>query len=294
MFVTWRTRGSREPPSIFSKTGKFLGKIARRGAGPGEMTLPRWVSVGEGDTVRIYDIPRVVTFDSSWQHVRTETEVRGFILQGSVVPLGNGTYVALGSEPLQPTQARPIHLQRTRVGSRVLKEITTPGDAGRLRVLAPTFDGGRGGRFWFAQFSLIDFGGYDLYLADTLGLFHTAIRRRPSWWHRETTSQSPAPTGTSRVVSVRQIDNDLVAVLVAQPLPNWREIPIDSQSFAGVHSWYKTFLELVDVNAGTIKGQARVDGYPIALLRDRRLAVYRELEDGTPIVEIVGFAVQPK
>jgi hypothetical protein len=248
-----------------------------------------WVTVGKGDTVRIYDIPRIVTFDSSWHHVRTENEVRGFFLQREVVPFDNGAYVALGAEPLMPRQARPIHLQRSRDQSRALNKIQTSEEAGRLRVLASTHDGGVGGRFWFAQFSLIDFAGYDLYLADTTGTIRHALRRRPAWWHREKISLAPAPTGTSRVVAIREISPNVVAVLVAHPIANWRAIPIDPKSFAGTHSWYNTVIELIDVRAGKLIGQVRAAGYPTALMRNRRFAIYRELPDGTPTIEVLSY-----
>ncbi len=100
------------------------------------------------------------------------------------------------------------------------------------------------------------------------------------------------PRGTvSEVKAVREVKPGIVAVLIAQPLSNWRNIPFDTQTFRGSWNLYKGIMEIVDVRRGVLLGRASFAGYPRAILSDDRLAVYRELEDGRPIIEIYQFSL---
>jgi hypothetical protein len=289
LIVAWDPPGKVGPPSIYNGMGEFVGTVGRPGQGPGEIVHTLWVTAGDEDTVRLYDWSRVLTFSANFEHVSTSAHPRTFVMYGMVVRLPGGSFVALGGEALRAGQPRPIHLQRSDGSSRLVSRFPSFNDAGQSRVLAPALDGGRFGRFWVAQFSLINGSGFDLYLADTAGVVTDALRHAPNWWHRERTSVSPLPTGTSRVVALREIQPGVVAVLVAQPKPNWADISIDTKTFAGIWNRYDTVLEIIDVREAAVIGRARVAGYPRALLRNQRLAVYRELEDGVPVIEVLKF-----
>jgi hypothetical protein len=57
----------------------------------------------------------------------------------------------------------------------------------------------------------------------------------------------------------------------------------------GAANLYDTVLEIVDVRARRVIGIAQLEGYPRAILRNQRIALYKELEDGTPTVQIHSF-----
>lgn len=292
LIVAWDLGGNPGPPSVFDATGHLIARVGRRGAGPGEMTRTHALTIGPRDSVRVYDPTRLIDFGPDWKHVRTTSRDPGFMLQGNVVPFLDGSFVATGMEPVYRGEPRPIHFQSAKGGSRSLEgKLLTPPEAGRSRALAATFTRGQTGHFWIAQFERNQGRGYDLYLADTTGRIQTAARRRPAWWRSGTTGTTRSHVAVSRVLATREIRPGILATLIAQPLANWRDIPFNKQTFAGVWNLYEGILEVVDVGRGVVVGRARFPGYPRALLTDERFAVYRELDDGRPLVEVFHFSV---
>jgi hypothetical protein len=98
----------------------------------------------------------------------------------------------------------------------------------------------------------------------------------------------------SRVIFVRQMDANHLAVMIANPIKDWRSIAVSPTNMSNDRDRYETLIEVLDTKTGMLVGSATTPGFPISLLPDRRAAVYRESEDGTPRIEILRYSAGPK
>ena len=282
------------PPVVFDSLGRFRGYLGRRGRGPGELGSPFWVDAGLADSVRVYETGRLVLFDLSLGHVRTEAREDVLREPQSMVVLADGATVTIGSEPLtEAGRPFPMHLSRNAgTGSATVPEFALAKPSGPHRILASARPGSAG-EFWIAQYAIHEGRGYDLVLADRRGRVRVAVQRRPREWASAATLHSRRPIATTRVMDLREVAPGVIAVLLAQPKPNWRAIPIDEKTFRGSWDWYTTRIEVVDVRAQRIIGTSEIPGVPRRILSDGRVALYVQDADDVPYIHVFAGALAP-
>ena len=105
------------------------------------------------------------------------------------------------------------------------------------------------------------------------------------WWIGSDFKANPV-AAISKIKEVRQIDARTIAVLIAHPKTGWEKVTVNPRTMEGDVDRYETVVELVDVPSGRLTRAATFPGYPISLLDDARVAIYRESGDGTPAVTV--------
>ncbi|MEW5916249.1 MAG: hypothetical protein AB1762_07585, partial [Gemmatimonadota bacterium] len=227
------------PPEIYDSLGRYLGPLGRRGHGPGETTLPYWLDAGFDDTIRVFEPNRVVMFGPDLKHIRTRTEQQPVPGIRHVVMWPNGSYFAIGYRGVEPGQSVEWLYRRSADGASwaPVPEDPRPYYLGPARIPRPAREK-NSRRLWLAQYATTGGHGFDLLLADSALRTTSAMRHEPSWW----VSSKPADNGilvaSSRVVDVRDLGAGLVAVLIAQPRPDWRRVPVDPVRLTGWWNFY--------------------------------------------------------
>lgn len=291
--VNYRNGSPVGPPLVFDRNGRFLAALGRFGSGFGATSMPSWIDAGWDDTTRVYDRGRVVVFGPDLRPVRSleRTDLPRGVRDGVGYPRGG--FAALSDLPAPAGAPFAVFLSRPgRASSAVLPPLTTPALDGPHRKIARVRGAGAD-RLWVAQFALSRGHGYDLLQADTSGRVHSAVRRRPAWWvTADLSAFSHEPIPSSRVVAIREIAEGVVAILIAQPKPDWERVGVERGTMAGWWNRYDGRLELVDVRRGAVLGSTHVRGMPLRILDDATIVTYSEDERATPSVELWHVSVR--
>jgi hypothetical protein len=284
--INIRRGGVDAPPEVFDSLGRYLGPLGRRGQGPGETTLPYWLDAGFDDTIRVFEPNRVVMFGPDLKHTRTRTEQQPVPGIRHIVMWPNGSYFAIGYRGIEPGQSVEWLYRRSPDGTNwaPVPEAPRPYYLGPGRIPRPARVK-TSGRLWLAQYAAYEGHGFDLLLADSTLRVRTAMRHQPSWWVTAKPAGLRELVAFSRVVDVRDLGAGLVAVLIAQPRPDWRRVPVDPVRLSGWWNFYTTLVEVLDSRRNLVVGVARFPGYPQRILSDTRVATYVE-EDDVPLVDI--------
>lgn len=59
------------PPLVYDRGGRLKGPLGGCGRGPGESTWPHWIDAAVDDSLRVFELGRVIVFDSALKHART-------------------------------------------------------------------------------------------------------------------------------------------------------------------------------------------------------------------------------
>jgi hypothetical protein len=187
-------------------------------------------------------------------------------------------------------EARPIHIVSAgRAIRRTVREAILPKPPESLRLLTRARKGNTRA-FWVAEFDANQGRGYDLLLIDDASRLYSAVRRLPASWNSAEIYGPVHNVPTSRVVDVREVADDVLAVLIAQPRVDWKRIP-EEQTNSGFWNRYESLIELIDVKRRVALGSARMPGFPTRILGDGRVATYLENNDATPHLDVWSFLI---
>lgn len=291
--ITFRGGGFNAIPEVFDSLGTYRGPLGRRGQGPGETTQPYWIDAGFDDTVRVFEPNRVILFNEDLTHIKTRTEQLPVPGIRHVVVWPNGSYFGIGYEGLIPGRHFEAIHRRSVDGTRwdIVPENERVDLLGPSRIPRPARTKSSG-RFWIAQYATTGGHGYDVLQADSTLRVFVALRRRPDWWYSSAPTDNRIFVASSRVVDVRDLGGSRIAVLIAQPRPDWKNVRVDRQRVTGWWNFYDTLVEVLDWRDNVVVGSARLRGYPQRILSDTRVATYVE-EDDVPLVDVWRVQLKP-
>ena len=271
-------------PSIFSARGDFVGTLGKHGKGPGEVTFVTWIDADIDDSLRVVDVDRVVVFDRNLRPVRTIIGSRGQLIWHAAFVRANA-YVSQSrmQDSRDLTRTVPIIL-RTDSG-RVLSTIQVPKINGHKTFIALSRKLDDPRAFWLAECTTEGLNGYRLSVLSETGRRLRTLPFERDWWIGSDFKANPV-AAISKIREVRQIDIRTIAVLIAHPKTGWEKVTVNPRTMEGDVDRYETVVELVDVPSGRLTRAATFPGYPISLLDDARVAIYRESGDGTPAVTV--------
>jgi len=242
--------------AVFDSSGRYVRKLARRGPGPGELSLPLALESGNDDTSRVYEAPRMTAYAPVLAVARTQRIESPFTGLPEIVHLTSGESISLTRAGRSGTTGR-VHL-RDRHGL-LVRELSLPPSPGiRLERHISASDGRVSAGVWVLD-AHVQPGGYSITQLDLTGRVHNRLVRGPSWWFtppvagRSSRSQPdtvarPATT----VTSFAQASNGLLHVLVAHPAPTWKGMRREDRWTSG----YVTRLEVIDPLSGALIGMA--------------------------------------
>lgn len=269
------------PVLVFSPEGKFLRRLGAYpgGLGPGELAQPYAILAGLGDTLRIIEQSRVITLNGQFQHLRTQSTPRTIGTPVRVVGFSEGLYLATGTERDPRNLQARLHFISTRLSApSTIDEEKLPDFPGTERVIGPAADP-KTRHAWVVQYGHTGTKGYQAFSIDSTSNVSELLQTTASWWMTQT-----------RVIDVREYAGGILAVLVAQPKSDWREVEVNPRTGAGRWRRYESLLQLIDLRAGRVIGRESFVGYPRALLTNFRVATYGE-EDDIPYVDLWSFTV---
>lgn len=105
------TFSTAQPPLVFDRNGAFIQELGRRGPGPGEFLLARYLVVGPGDTVYVTDAQagRMSVFSPRLEFMRSPSDAT-VARAASFEVLANGAIVVATDVPTRNRIGFPLHL----------------------------------------------------------------------------------------------------------------------------------------------------------------------------------------
>ncbi len=282
------TEDANTPPAVFGSDGRFIGRLGREGRGPGELTFAGWVDSELDDSIRVIDVDRVVVFNKELRPIRTVVG-KASLFVWTAAFLRRGVYVSQSRMQDSRDLTRTVPLVVRSDSGRELARIEVPKLNGQKTFvkLARKLDDSRA--FWMTESVVKELSGYRVVAMSEAGIRQRSFLQPRSWWVSADFDRNEV-AALSRVMFIRQMDTHHLAVLIAQPIKDWRSVVVSPTNMLNDRDRYQTVIELLDARTGALIGAATTSGFPISLLPDRRAAVYREAADGTPRIEILQFA----
>ncbi len=283
------TEHADRPPAVFRGTGEFVGRLGRKGRGPGELTFASWLDSEIDDSIRVVDVDRIVVYDHALRAVRTVTGRTPFFVWTGAF-LRHDAYVSQTSEQDSRDLTRTVPLIVRSDSGRILAQIEIPKINGQKTFvkLGRRLDDPRA--FWLTETVVQGLQGYRIAAMSDAGVRKVVFPQERSWWISADFDRDRT-AALSRVWFIRQIDAGHLAVLITQPVKDWRRVPVSPTDMSNDRDRYETVIEVLDARTGRLMGSATTPGFPVSLLSDRRAAVYREAADGTPRIEIIQFSL---
>lgn len=293
----WVTSYS-EAPWVFDAQGRFLQRVGRVGAGPGEYQFPSDVLPMAGDSVLILDpqLQRATVVSptlGATRQLRMEERAWGAVVVRWPDAIASGINSGVDA------QGRALLWSKVESGSIRTRRSFGPTAATRgdaqpfLQTVAPT----PRQTVWASYRTRYEPTEYD-----TTGRALRAFSRTPSWFAEPTRSILGTPTrppGPS-VAGIEEDSTGLLWIYLRVPGPRWREawpaLPpgtreVMSRSISHEHLTH-TRIEVVDPSAGRVVARTNIPAYPIGAVRGRRLALYRVTEAGVAQVEVVSLRLE--
>ncbi|MCC6318779.1 MAG: hypothetical protein IT361_13945 [Gemmatimonadaceae bacterium] len=284
-----------EPPLMFDSAGRLLGRVGRKGAGPGEFVRPRdMVPVG-GDSVLVLDAgaARFSLWSADLKPGRT------IAVEGFPTPLLVEDWPAaiLGSGSVGSPSGAGWPLHRLDLSGQVAEWKSSfgpddgavrPGEYWRLaQVLAPA----RGGGFWAADEAQYRVGRWDW---PSRRVFF--LRRTPDWFPGTARRALGTPrTAPSPAVSAMHEDDDgLLWVFLRVPAPDWPDAWPRAAHEGGEVDYrqldlsrlFDSIIEVIDPRSGALMASERVAEWVIASLPGGRIAAVEVDADGATRVRV--------
>jgi hypothetical protein len=285
------------PPAAFDSAGHHLGTLGSRGRGPGETTWPWWVDASLDDSVRVFEMGRVVAFAGEMRRARTTPDVHPQLPRSAAV-LRPGVYAMISAKVQPSPEPHPNPLLIRTDDGRLLRSIDIPllnGGVTRTRFTRDLNDS-RG--LWLVQYQERTLHGYRITHLDESGVRGITFDRLPDWWKMRTADvpRGFSPTfpaePVSLIVDAQQISPDLLAVLVATPRADWPRVPFNTKTNEGYWDRLETVVEVVDLRLRKLVAVGRVPDSPVSMAARDRIATYREDSEGYPQLTIWRFSLE--
>jgi hypothetical protein len=286
-----------EPPFIYDSTGRYLGRLGRLGDGPGEFRAPRFVAIGPGDSLFVYESPsaRVSVFDPNLKFVRTFNGVRG---AQHLSVLSTGQLLATGSQNSPDRIGLLYHLINSEGDSpRTIGEPAVQVDLRQPFEIFRKTAAGKGDRFWSAK----EFYEYRIEEWSTDGRLHRVLTPRSPWFKPYQLAGREAP---GRVSPTKPALPDIWALWTDESGRIWVAARIADTSLSGGFGppvgveggqqypivapelVWNTVIEVIDPSRAVVVARATFPWVIQGWVSDNRVFGIRQSEDGGPIVDV--------
>lgn len=289
--------------AVFDQRGRFLGRLGRKGEGPGEFMGVGQIRVGRGDTVRIYDHwnPRVTVFSPELELVGTRkmTLPVGGGTNG-LVELPDGRLVTQRPFAIPEYAGFPVHLMSA--DGKILlsfgSEEENPGyRLGQERLMWHTIASASDDRVWVAPTTRYSIGLWDL-----SGRMLAKLDRAPSWFPPHPDSpfgidyDNPNSPPHPGIIGLWQDSEGRLWTLTYVADEHYQEALGPVQGIGGElravtneQRYSDTMVEVLDPQSGELIASRRIDASLnmfAAISKTGRVAAYREDERGFPYVDV--------
>jgi hypothetical protein len=268
----------RDPPPILSYDVRIVGRLGRRGEGPGEVGALSWLSVLPNGNLELISRVRVNEFTPDGRFVRARTlrtEARGttgvrvgshFVTNSIVVANGgdkNPLYVFGPDGNIIRTIARPDGRAR-----------------GTFRALGPAVSRPTQ-EYWLTERLGLDPTGFSIRRQDLAGASMLDLRFEPRWF-RETSREGGAISPVPRYI--RETKDGRIIILVARPRAT---LDLYLRTKAGhPFDYFETVLLIIDPLSRRVVGSQAVDSYPQGILDDTHIVTSAADDDDVPILTV--------
>lgn len=287
---------------VFDAQGHFVSRVGRPGDGPGEFRRPRFVSVGPGDTVMVYDTraARISLYDRQMRFVRS---VSGIFNPLQVLSLTDGTILSVGTVGTRERIGLLYHLTQTH-GDALLSIGYPPVEVNPVQPFE-TFrkaGAGRAGRFWSAR----EFYKYRLEEWSTDGHLLRVLEPRSRWFPANSPIRGEAPGRVTPdkpalpdVMGIWTDPEGRVWIAARVPDPGSRsafERPVTAEGeqhypIRDVEAVWNTIIEVIDPTRGRVVARAEFPWVVLGTLGRNRVFAISKQDDGTPVVTVVELSL---
>lgn len=277
-----------------ASTGAYVGQLGRSGWGPGEYQTPEFLASLPGDSTFIFDsktLRYTVLAPRTYRYVRSAGIIAGKPTGVVLFPSGGTLWVASAVAPSQQV-GYPVHLY------------TSSGDwirsVGPQRALlrwkdhipfARRLAPGPEGTVW----SVTQYGPMILEVYDSSGRITRQAEYRPPWLPPLPTQQAPgdAPFPVRMQFWVKSVREAWIATMV--PAADWQRGIIQvndpvhgpaTPKRGDVSKLFDTVVEMIDLVDRSVIFRVRLSEVVTAILPGGLVVLYREDDDGSPVVTI--------
>jgi hypothetical protein len=276
------------------KTGRYLGELGRAGEGPGEFTWPQFLAALPGDSVFVFDYRTVrysILAPGSYRYVRgaavTVARPSAAVLNGP----GGLLWVAAAVARAQQV-GYPLHLFRQ--NGAWVRSVGTERPLLRWNahlVFNRQLSLGPGGTVW----TISKHGPLTIETFDARG---TLLRRavyRPPWFPEQTVQQQLGDPPISERPPFWVGNDREVWIASLVPARDWQQgiVRVDdpahgpgTPTVGNVAKLMDTLVEVFDLRSRRVLFRTRMDEAVVHALPGGLFTVYREDNDGTPIITI--------
>jgi hypothetical protein len=281
--------------AVFGADGRFARTIGRRGGGPGELSRTRYVAIGDGDSLLVYDSrQRLSLFAPDATFARSRAMAGGVsafrmaAVQGGKVVLNNYSPAHRSLVVVDRDFSGTAEFGKSIAGSRAP-------EPDELQVRLAALDSGR---FAAAQQSY----RYLIQVWDTAGRLVRQFARDPDWFRRWTPEDLRTyGLGTARpyiVGLLADIPQRRLWLVARIPDRRWqdpppipasergRERPIAPVPLTSLSRVYDTIVEVLDMDSGRVLITQRFDDVFAAFMGGGLLYRVEEDPDGLAFIEV--------
>ena len=283
-------------PQIFADDGRFIAIFSRKGSGPGELTGGGVPTPIGPDSVLVIDNPagRAIVAGPDLKPGRV-IETPKILRYGTVVEWPGLLFFNAHIQTREMIGWSMHTLSMTEASAAILRSAGHDGGNPRpldtdklmLRLASP-----QGGNVWTADAMKYRLTQWDRNLEAL-----QTLERHPRWWSRPSVdlvgsrSKPPDP----HVVALELDETGLLWIFAHVPGTDWRAGWPQSKPGAQETSvnemrldrLYRTVVDVIDPQAGTLVATTTIDRFTVNALPDRRLATYAVTNEGIPVVEVL-------
>ena len=300
-FFLVRPSEGRDVPAVFDSSGRFLARLGRPGAGPGEFRAARLVAFGPNDSSYLYDPAnaRLSVFSPKLRFVRSVPLPQFAFASGWA---GDG-HIAVSAAPTNPDRiGKPLHLVdgSGKVISSFGQDAGKPLPPGSEEMIYREITPAKGGGIWAADV----WGRYRFQRFDALGKLELEVIRRADWFPEgklpRVTIRPDEPPFPSVAAMIEDV-NGLVWVFIRVADRRWPEalrplqgseeqhryeIVKTTHDIADIDLAYDTIIEVFDPARKVLLATTRTDELYRFSVGPNRVGRLRRTSDGSLIPEI--------
>ena len=284
------TEQVRDELNVYSPSGKFIKRLGKSGAGPGEFKMITALAMSRGDTIHVFDNgnKRIAIIPLRGGESRTVPFAFNPV---SVKVLDGGNYLISANIATRDLAGYPLHLF-DRNGKHV-RSFGTDNPLYRADSNTYTMRSLALGRsvMWAAEKTSYSVSRYDLtgkqseQLARAADWFKPYLRVTPS-----TPTRGPQPwlsditvVGDTVWTAITVADRNFAKALDPRPIKMEGETVYRILDDA---SMFDTVIEAIDTKSGRVVARTRIDDWFLRWTAPGEYLTYKESEEGFPVVQI--------
>lgn len=296
----WIVTHQFEPSTVqvYDSTGRFLRRMGRSGAGPGEFRSAGKLILQPGDSLSVFDaaLARVVRFSPDGKYVRDDRLPIQSIRQVKYVDPEH--YIINGDLRTQQKIGLPLHLVTS--DGRIVRSFGSTDPVARRdrptlhsRMISdPT-----GGSLWLANTKR-----YVLEKWTVSGELEARLERTVTWFepHDRSAVISEDTPPPPLIRDIMEDEDGIVWVVVRVADARWKEAvyyrgavqnTLSVYTVADPARYHDSIIEAIDVRSGRVLATARFDGSVHAFVDRGRFAVYTLDAKGVPYMDIYSMSI---